>query len=238
MPESEETVSLVRTIKAPAQKVFAAWTDPAKLAKWWGPNGFTTTTHVFDFRPEGTWEFTMHGPDGVDYPNSTKYFVVEKHAKLVYDHGGNDDQPPMFRVTVVFSEVDGKTKMEMAMTLPTPEAAEQTRKFIKQAGGNATWDRLAEYLAKESAGKEQSCNADKHEQHACRRLCAAEKMLRKLLPRVGKQQKDCARGGHRTTLESAASRQVAVRNDVGREDGNQRHQNLRASAHNLAGLPR
>src|SRR3989338_2619097 len=60
----------------------------------------------------------------------------------------------MFRVTVNFSEVKGKTKMEMSMALPTVEAAEEARKFIKQAGGNSTWDRLAEYLEKESTGKE------------------------------------------------------------------------------------
>lgn len=56
--------------------------------------------------------------------------------------------PPMFRVTVNFSETGGKTKMEMTMALPTPEAAFETKKFIKKAGGDATWDRLAEYLSK------------------------------------------------------------------------------------------
>lgn len=40
------------------------------------------------------------------------------------------------------------------MKFPTPEAAETTRAFIKKAGGDATWDRLAEYLAKKSSGKE------------------------------------------------------------------------------------
>ena len=40
------------------------------------------------------------------------------------------------------------------MALPTPEAATETRKFIKQAGGDSTWDRLAEYLEKESSGRE------------------------------------------------------------------------------------
>lgn len=73
----------------------------------------------------------------------------------MYDHGANDDRPPLFRVTVLFSESKGKTKMEMRMALPTPEAAEETRKFIKGAGGDATWDRLAEYLEKASSGKEQ-----------------------------------------------------------------------------------
>ena len=96
----------------------------------------------------------MHGPDGVDYRDWTHYLEVEKCSKLVYDHGGSEDRAPLFRVTVLFSEVKGKTKMEMAMTLPTPEAAEETRNFVKKAGGNSTWDRLAEYLEKESSGKE------------------------------------------------------------------------------------
>ena len=97
----------------------------------------------------------MHGPDGVDYPNKTIYHEVEKYSRLVYDHGGNDDRPPMFRVTVNFSEAKEKTKMEMSMRLPTPEAAQETKKFIKKAGGNATWDRLAEYLEKNVSGKDQ-----------------------------------------------------------------------------------
>ena len=147
-------IRITRIYDAPVQAVWDAWTDPEQVAQWWGPRGFTLTTHSKDLRPGGHWNYTMHGPDGVDYPNKTQYFEVEKYAKLVYDHGGNDDRPPLFRVTVLFSEVDGKTKMDMTMTLPTPEAAEETRKFIKKAGGNSTWDRLAEYLEKESSGKE------------------------------------------------------------------------------------
>jgi uncharacterized protein YndB with AHSA1/START domain len=96
----------------------------------------------------------MHGPDGTDYPNSTFYHEVEEHKKLVYDHGANDDRPPLFRVTALFAETNGKTTLDMTMALATPEAAEETRKFIKAAGGNSTWDRLAEYLEKESTGKE------------------------------------------------------------------------------------
>jgi len=145
---------ITRVYDAPVQAVWDAWTDPAQAAQWWGPRGFTITTHSKDLKAGGHWSYTMHGPDGVDYPNKTKYFEVEECAKLVYDHGGNDEQDPLFRVTVLFSESNGKTKMDMCMTLPTPEAAEETRKFIKKAGGNATWDRLAEYLEKASFGKE------------------------------------------------------------------------------------
>jgi uncharacterized protein YndB with AHSA1/START domain len=148
-------IHISRVYDAPVAAVWDAWTDPEQVAQWWGPRGFTLTTHSKDLRSGGHWAYTMHGPDGVDYPNKTLYHEVEEQARLVYDHGGNDDRPPMFRVTVTFAEVDGKTHMEMTMLLPTPEAAEEARKFIKKAGGNATWDRLAEYLEKGSSGKEQ-----------------------------------------------------------------------------------
>jgi uncharacterized protein YndB with AHSA1/START domain len=152
--DKSNEIRITRVYDAPVKAVWEAWTEPKQVAQWWGPRGFTLTTHSKDLKPGGSWVYTMHGPDGVDYPNKTKYFEVEKYSKLVYDHGANDDRPPLFRVTVLFSDIKGKTKMDMTMTLPTPEAAEETRKFIKKAGGNSTWDRLAEYLEKESSGKD------------------------------------------------------------------------------------
>jgi uncharacterized protein YndB with AHSA1/START domain len=147
-------LKLTRVYDAPVKMVWDAWTDPKQVAQWWGPRGFTLTTHSKDLRAGGTWDYTMHGPDGTDFHSKTKYLEVEKYSRLVYDHGGNDDRPPLFRVTVLFSEIQGKTKMEMTMALPTPEAAEETRKFIKKAGGDSTWDRLAEYLDKQASGRE------------------------------------------------------------------------------------
>lgn len=147
-------LKIVRTYDAPVRLVWEAWTDPARAALWWGPRGFTLTTHSKDLRPGGHWAYTMHGPDGVDYENKAIYHEVEEHAKLVYDHGGNDDRPPLFRVTVHFREKDGKTTMEMTMALATAEAARETKAFIRRAGGNATWDRLAEYLEKGASGRE------------------------------------------------------------------------------------
>ncbi len=147
-------IEINRVYEASLKDVWDAWTDPKKAAKWWGPRGYTITTHSKNLKVGGEWHYTMHGPDGIDYENKTKYLEVENYSRLVYDHGGNDDRPPLFRVTVNFSEINGKTKMEMTMALATPEAAAQTKKFIKAAGGNATWDRLAEFLSNESTGKE------------------------------------------------------------------------------------
>lgn len=147
-------ILITRLYDAPVKMVWDAWNDPAQAAQWWGPRGFTITHHSKDLKPGGIWHYTMHGPDGVDYPNKTKYLEVEEYSRLVYDHGGNDERAPLFRVTVNFKEVKGKTKIEMSMALPTPEAAEETKKFIKKAGGNGTWDRLAEFLEKKSTSKE------------------------------------------------------------------------------------
>lgn len=146
-------IRITRVYDAPVHAVWAAWTDLAQIEQWWGPRGFTLTTHSKDLRVGGTWRYTMHGPDGVDYPNLATYHVVEPLQKLVYDHGATDDTPPLFRVTVTFEETNGRTTMEMVSTLPTPEAAEQISKFIKAAGGTGTWDRLAEHLDQASTGQ-------------------------------------------------------------------------------------
>ncbi len=144
---------LTRVYDAPVRAVWDAWTIPEQVEKWWGPRGFTLTTHGKDLRVGGTWRYTMHGPDGVDYPNLATYFVVEPHAKLVYDHGATDTTPPLFRVTATFAESEGKTRLDLVFALASPEAAEEIAKHIKRAGGNATWDRLAEHLEQGATGK-------------------------------------------------------------------------------------
>ena len=143
-------IYIERIYDAPVKMVWDAWVDPKQVAQWWGPRGFTLTNHSKDVRTGGHWSYTMHGPDGVDYPNSTKYLEVEKHSRMVYDHGANADQPPAFRVTVNFFDFKGKTRMELTMALATAEAAKETKRHIKKLGGNATWDRLGEYLEMES----------------------------------------------------------------------------------------
>lgn len=146
-------IRIERVYDAPVRAVWAAWTDPEQVGRWWGPRGFSITTHSKDLRAGGSWHYTMHGPDGTDYPNVTKYFVVEPHKKLEYDHGGSDDRPPLFRVTVLFEEADGKTTLKLTFALASAQAAAEVAKFIKQAGGNATWDRLAEHLDEAANGR-------------------------------------------------------------------------------------
>lgn len=153
-PKKPNELRLIRVYDAPAKLVWTMWTEDKHVVKWWGPRGFTLTTKSKDVKPGGQWVYTMHGPDGVDYPNITTYHEVELYKKLVYDHGASEGRPPLFRVTVTFEEHLNKTVMDMTMALETPEAAKEISKFIKQAGGNSTWDRLAEYLEHQQSGKD------------------------------------------------------------------------------------
>ena len=143
---------LTRVYRAPRSLVWQVWTDPAHVAHWWGPRGFSLTHHSKELRVGGSWVYTMHGPDGVDYPNTTRYLEVIEEQKLVYDHGSDGQSKPLFRVTVTFQDVPEGTQMDMTMAFESPEVARASAEFIRKAGGNATWDRLAEYLERETRG--------------------------------------------------------------------------------------
>ena len=144
--EHENELRLIRVFNAPVELVWDAWMKEEHVAQWWGPRGFSLTTKSKDVRPGGQWVYTMHGPDGTDYPNIATYHVVEPHKELVYDHGATEETPPLFRVTVLFRDLQGKTEIDLTMALDTPEAAREARRFIKRAGGDSTWDRFGEYL--------------------------------------------------------------------------------------------
>ena len=143
---------LTRVYRAPRSLVWKVWTDPAHVAHWWGPRGFSLTHHSKELRAGGSWVYTMHGPDGVDYPNVAKYHEVIEGEKMVYDHGSDGQSKPLFQVTVTFADVPEGTRMDLTMRFENEEAAKTAGQFIRKAGGNATWDRLAEYLEKETNG--------------------------------------------------------------------------------------
>lgn len=146
----EREIVITRVFDAPRELVWEAWTDPQHVGKWWGPNGFTTTTHAMELRVGGAWRFNMHGPDGVDYPNQIDYIEIARPERLVYNHGsGEPDDPGQFHVTVTFAEQGSQTKVTMQSVFAS--AAERDR-VVKEhkaiEGGNQTLARLAEYLPK------------------------------------------------------------------------------------------
>lgn len=80
------------------------WSDPEMLSRWWGPEGFRTTTHSMNFEKGGDWRYTMHGPDGVDYPNLIKYSHIELYL-IEYDHFEYEGSDLHFQARVIFEPV-------------------------------------------------------------------------------------------------------------------------------------
>ena len=137
-----------RVFNAPRHLVFEAWTDPAHLAHWWGPDGFTLTTHEMAPRPGGHWRFIMHGPDGTDYRNHVVFHEVVPPRRLVYEHlPAPGDEPVSFTVTVTFDEVDGRTHLSMRMIFPSREARDLVvTKYGADEGAKQTLARLGAYV--------------------------------------------------------------------------------------------
>ena len=145
--ESERELVLTREFDAPRALVWRAWTDPRHIGQWWGPRGFTITTHEIEVRPGGVWRFVMHGPDGTDYDNRIIYRELAPPERMVYAHGSDkDDDPEQFMVTVTFHDRGDKTELTMRMLFATAAQREQTAAFGAVELGNQTLDCLAEYL--------------------------------------------------------------------------------------------
>lgn len=137
-----------RIYDAPRALVFAAFTDPKHLEKWWGPNGFTITVHSFEFRAGGVWRFVMHGPDGRDYQNKVVFDEIVPDERLVYRHVGVEGHDPAHHRTVVtFADEGGKTRLTWRMTFPS--AGERNRIAVEYGaveGLQQTMSRLAGYV--------------------------------------------------------------------------------------------
>jgi uncharacterized protein YndB with AHSA1/START domain len=145
---SDREIVTKRTFDAPRELVFKMWTDPQHVGRWWGPNGFTTTTLEIDVRPGGAWRFIMHGPDGIDYPNRIAYEEIVEPERLVYTHGDDSEgKGGEFHTTVTFEDRDGKTVLTMRALFATAAQRDTVvEEFGAIEGAMQTLNRLAEYL--------------------------------------------------------------------------------------------
>src|SRR5258706_10882308 len=115
----------MRVFDAPRELVWKVWTEPEHIGKWWGPNGFTTTTHKMEVKAGGVWRFVMHGPDGRDYQNKITFIEVVKPERLVYKHGGaggEEDrglEAPSLHVPGIFTAEGGKKRPPKPSGVPS-----------------------------------------------------------------------------------------------------------------------
>ncbi|MBO9682219.1 MAG: SRPBCC family protein [Flavisolibacter sp.] len=138
----ERQIVTVRVFNAPRETVFSAWTNPELLKQWWGPKGFTNTFHQFNLRTGGHWKFTMHGPDGGNYPNESVFVEIKKPERIVLNHVSK----PVFQLTAHFEEVDhNKTELTFEQLFPTIKEYNKVKGFAIDAN-EENMDRLADVL--------------------------------------------------------------------------------------------
>ncbi|MCC7479153.1 SRPBCC family protein [bacterium] len=126
--------------------VWDAWTRPERLARWWGPKGFSNSFHEFDLRPGGYWRFTMHGPDGSEYPSESRFVELVEPERIVFDHLSGH----VFRVTASLAGHQSGTLLSFQMRFADPEDFERCRAFVPQKN-EENFDKLEAELARQTA---------------------------------------------------------------------------------------
>ncbi|MBI2425733.1 MAG: SRPBCC domain-containing protein [Candidatus Hydrogenedentes bacterium] len=134
-----------RTIAAEPSRVFAAFEEVGRLAVWWGPAGFTNTFETFAFEPGGVWSFTMHGPDGKDYPNEMVVREIDAPGRIVLEHVTQ----PRYVLTVTLEVAeDGGTLVGWHQEFENAETGRRLEAILVQANAE-----LLERLSAEVLGE-------------------------------------------------------------------------------------
>ena len=142
----ERELVITRIIDAPRHIVFQAWTEPDRVARWWGPQGFTTVYHDMDIRPGGAFRVCMRSPEDAEHWKQGVYREVVEPERLVFTFGWEDaDGKPGHQtlVTVTFAEEGGKTRMTFRQ-VPFQSVEERDG---HRGGWSSSFDRLADYVA-------------------------------------------------------------------------------------------
>lgn len=132
------TFNTSREISAAVEQVFAAFSDPERLARWWGPAGFTNTFNVCEFKIGGCWSYTMYGPDGRSYPNESVFAEIESPGKIVIQHVS----PPKYRLTIVLAPSAAGTLISWSQVFENPEVARAIEHIVVPAN-EQNLDKLA-----------------------------------------------------------------------------------------------
>lgn len=153
--QSDREIVITRVFDAPRDLVWKAWTDPAHIAQWWGPKGFTTRVDEMDLRPGGQSRYVMVGPDGTEYPVKGVFREVVPPERIVttdefgegYDQITDIDLPQGMVMTILFEDLGDQTKLTLHILHPTVEERRKHEEMGVVAGWNSTLDCLAEHLA-------------------------------------------------------------------------------------------
>lgn len=141
------TFDTSREIPAPVEQVFAAFQDPARLARWWGPAGFTNTFDHCAFESGGRWSYVMHGPDGRDYKNESVFARVDPPTLVVVEHVCE----PKYRLTITLAPTPAGTRVAWSQAFASAFMAERLKHIVVPAN-EQNLDRLTAEVMRAPAG--------------------------------------------------------------------------------------
>ena len=145
---ADREIVISRVIGAPRELVFEAFTEVRHLSRWWGPEGFSTTTRSFAFRVGGEWDFVMHGPDGTDYQEWITWREIVPPERIALLHGECRDDPNAFESVLAFEPAGDGTRIVMRTVFPSRELRDEAvEKYHAIEGGEQTLRNLAAYVA-------------------------------------------------------------------------------------------
>ena len=135
------TFATQRFFAAQPEAVFAAMADPERLARWWGPDGFSNVFQVFEFQPGGRWVFTMVGPDGTRYLNECVFRQIEASRRVVIAHVVQ----PLFELALSLEPEASGTRLVWTQVLED-EAVARAMAHIIEPANEQNLDRLGREL--------------------------------------------------------------------------------------------
>lgn len=123
------TFKTSRLFSAPPEAVFSAFASPERLARWWGPDGFSNTFEIFEFKTGGAWRFTMHGPDNANYSNVSTFESVEPNRLVVVKHLSQ----PHFTLTIQLEPATTGTTVTWEQAFESAEVAASIKHIVEPA---------------------------------------------------------------------------------------------------------
>ena len=132
-----------RLFAVPRPSLFAAFADPAVLARWWGPRGSVNVFETFDFRPGGWWIFAMRAADGTEYAMRNQFVEVAAPERVVLQHVQTGHG---FQLHMAFEAVEAeRTRLRWCMRFESAAEAARVRAFVLEAN-EQNFDRLEAVL--------------------------------------------------------------------------------------------
>ncbi|MEU5695386.1 SRPBCC domain-containing protein [Actinosynnema sp. NPDC020468] len=144
---SPTEAAFTRLFDAPPEQVFAAFTRPDHVTHWMlGPDGWSMSACEMDLRPGGTWYLAWIRPDGTTLDMHGAYLEVTPPTRTVQTESWGDPWPTTTNTTTFTREGD-RTRVTHVTRYPTPEARDAASTPSLRAGAEASYTRLAGYLA-------------------------------------------------------------------------------------------